>query len=258
MIKILAFLLVLILSSCGWKPSPAYHTFYKHLQVPVSVAHITESDYFVIFLVDAPHLDYTSNRGLIQTIAVHPDGRTNRDVGHAWIYLEGIQNGERVYIEGGHSGELGYIQPKYFDGVMDLLDQGDPNPIRYLWACQQDGFFQEGSGNHKPTFAARVALNEEQFNEILEFIHSYDFSHYFLTDSQCCTFVAQVAALANINLNYSLTIPIQQNLKLGKENLFLWQDSKYAFYTFGSPDILEKSLIELVNRKQAQYCLNWY
>lgn len=253
---------LLLLTSCGWRPSAEYREFYSHLNE--NYCHSTpmqETDFYVIFYVDAPHLDYTNNYTLIQTIAQHPNGSKNRDVGHAWIYLHGVIDGEPVYIEGGHSGELGIVQAKYFDGIMNYIDFGlanptkeqtrnptqyEPNPVKYLWEVQKDGFFQEGSGGHCPTFAVKVDITEKQFIEILYLLETYPFPEYSLIGNQCCSFIAQVCALLDLPIEYHMTILIEPNLKLGKDEVRLWSYPQYSLFTFGSPDILERSLMKLV------------
>lgn len=220
---------------------------------------IEQSEYFLVILVDARHLDYSNTLSLLQTIAKHPsDGSKNGDVGHAWIYLQGIQNGERVFLEGGHSGERGIIQPKYFDGVMNYAEAGDPNPIRYLWECQHDGFFQWGNGGHYPTYAAKIDLTPEQFHCILNFIENYPFSHYFLTENQCSSFVTQVAARANFFLEDKIVIEMAQALNFGDGSIRLWTSPRYANLILSSPDILEHSLIQAVEEGQATDALEWY
>lgn len=261
----LIIILFLLTSCCGWHPSPEYCAMYAHLQEIESISvSDTDSDFFLIIYVDAPHLDYTNNTRLIQTIARHPNGSKNRDVGHAWIALHGTINGQIINIEGGHSGELGIAQARYFDGIMNYVDYGDANPteeikrhprkreanpIKYLWTTQHDGYFEKGSGNHIPTFALKCDLTQEQFERIYAFIQpqNYNYCEYSLTDHQCCTFVAQVAALIGLSLDYEITIEIDPILRLGFKTIRLWEDPKYSTFTFGSPDILERSLIECTN-----------
>lgn len=211
---------------------------------------LNASDYFLIIHVDAPHFDYRNNNAILCSIARHGE------FGHAWIYLQGILEGRSVYIEGGHSGELGRRQAKYFDGVMNYIEYGygsptaqqkkcpryEPNPIKYLWEPQKDGFFQAGSGGHQATFSVKIAITPEQFQNMLSFIQNYNYSHYSLTENQCCTFVTQIAALADFPLESSVTIPINQYLTFRNETFCLWQDPRYSMLTFASPDMLEYRL----------------
>lgn len=257
---IISYIVLLACFSCSYQPKhPAYQEFYSHLR-PFNPTPMAETDFFLIVLVEARHLDYTDNHSFFNTLAKHPsDGSKNGDVGHAWIYLQGIVDGQCIFLEGGHSGELGLCQPKYFEGVMNYIDFGDePNPIKYLWATQKDGFFQEGSGKHKPTFAAKVDLTEAQFHQILAFIENYNYAEYSLTGNQCSSFVAQTALLADFPLEYEVTIPISQTVSLCGEKLTLWQDPQYSAITVSTPDVIERSLMEAVRIGRAEYALSWY
>lgn len=202
-------------------------------------------DYYIVFLVNARNLDYSSSRHLLKTIAKHPsDWSKNGDVGHAWIYLSGP-----TIIEGGHSGELGIEQPRYMDGVMDNMALGAKNPISYLWCSQCDGFFQGGNGGHAPTFAAKISLSSTQYEAIYAFICSYPYENYSLTNHQCCDFVREIGALAGIALETHVTVKLDP---------IFWEDSAYEYLTFGTPDRLEKSLKALVKEGRMENVLPWY
>jgi hypothetical protein len=262
------FFLLLILISSSCRPfTKAYREQYRHLEYGHSHRPVTNfSDYYIIFLVDAHHLDYSNNDSLLKTLAKHPDDWSKSgDVGHAWIYLCGIKDGSPIIIEGGHSGELGQIQPKYFEGIMNYMEYGvlrpeqeevyryEPNPIKYLWETLKDGFFEVGSGGHTPTYAVKVNLTSEQFESILEYIENYNFSEYCLIDHQCTTFVTQIAALVGLDLEHQLAIPIGRTISFGKQALRLHDDCEYNWLVFSSPDILERSLIYAVQEGRAEY-----
>src|SRR5262249_3565265 len=128
-------LILLVSVGCVAPSTTAYREMYSHLNaIPTFQNNQNPSPYFLVILVDARHLDYTQNRSLLKTLCKHPsDWSKNGDVGHAWIYLQGTFENRVVVLEGGHSGECGYIQAKYFEGVMDYAEAGDDNPVRYLW-----------------------------------------------------------------------------------------------------------------------------
>jgi len=257
------FVCLLICMGCSRRPtSVAYREFYEHLESPIAIGQEwEETDFFLVLLVDAPHLDYTDNRSFFRTLAKHPDtGSRARHVGHAWIVLRGIEDGQIVITEGGHSGETGTQQAKYFDGVLNNAESGDANPIKYLWSVQEDGFFQKGSGGHTPTFAAKITLTKQQYERILAFIHpdNYYYPRYSLTDSQCATFVTKAAALAGLYLDHQVVVNIDPTLKLRGKNITLWQDPRYSEITISTPDVLEKSLIQAVQEGKAEYALAWY
>lgn len=250
LLKISLFLLLVACTPC----SPEYQEFYLHLQDiprrPVSEA----TDYYIIFLVNARHLDYSDCRSFIHTVAKHPsDGSKNGDVGHAWIYLKGDE-----VIEGGHSGELGIWQPRYIDGMLDNLYQGAQDPVKYLWCSQCDGFFQRGNGGHLPTFAAKVDLTHEQYKQIQEYVATYPFNEYAITGRQCASFVKEVASLIGIELEDKVTLEIDQWFYYKGYWWQMWQDPQYQKLTFSSPDRLEKSLMQLVHAGQAENALAWY
>lgn len=266
--------LILVLVSCCRTFSEDYHEFYVHLETPVkSAKKFNESPYFLVILVNARHLDYTDNHSFFRTLTKHPsDGSKNCDVGHAWICLRGILDGQYVEIEGGHSGERGLTQAKYFDGVMNYIEFGyanptseqmehprfEENPIRYLWETQTDGFFQEGCGGHVPTFAAKIDLTEEQFQTILNYIQLYPYQNYSLIGNQCSSFVSQVAALADWTVPCDIAISIDPHLRMGGETIGLWKDPYYSTLTISSPDRVEKSLIQSVSEGFAQNAARWY
>lgn len=242
---------------------------------PQFILSIHETECFLVILVNARQLDYSSGHNLFKTMAKHPsDGSKNGDVGHAWIYLQGDMNGSAFYVEGGHSGELGIVRPKYFEGVMNYHDYGysdptdeemknpryEPNPIKYLWASPKDGFFQEGSGGHTPTYAIKIDIDKAKFNEILRFINpvNYDYKDYAITRNQCSSFVTQVSALAGLNLADKVTIHINSKVRIFGKDYHLWTDSQYSTITFSSPDILQESMKDAVKKGIAEEATHWY
>ena len=257
------FFLLTLFSGCAHVNHTTVHSCY-----PLTTPQQNDEHYLIIY-VDAPRLDYTSNHTVLRSIAKHPrNGSKAGDVGHAWIYLKGTLNLGPVVIEGGHSGELGIQQAKYFDGVMNYLDYGyhsptreqkkcphyEPNPIKYLWATQKDGFFQNGSGGHTPSYGIKIRITPEQFNAIWNSIQpeNYHYADYAITRNQCCSFVAQIATFAGLNLQYEKTIPIHPFLNFRGRRMQLWVDPQYASFTFGSPDVLEESLKKAVAEGKAE------
>lgn len=241
--------------------SKAYYDYYAHLRCSLkknlSDQRKNKSDYFLVILVDACHLDYFEAKNFLKSVAKHPsDGSKTGSVGHAWIYLQGPS----FVLEGGHSGEGSDDQVSYFDGVMDYHEKGMSNPICYLWKTLQDGFFQKGAGGHFPTCAAKINLTKQQFQDILKFIdpNRYSYRSYGLTKNQCVSFVKQVAAFADLHLETKISISIPSKLIFRGAFLSLWTDSKYQFLTLSSPDVLEKSLIQLIKEGRAENALSWY
>ncbi|WP_068470373.1 hypothetical protein [Candidatus Protochlamydia phocaeensis] len=267
---------LLFLSSCQpW--SREYRDFYSYAKKSYDSSPIPmqESDFFLVILVNARHLDYTDTRSFFKTVAKHPtDGSKSGDVGHAWIYLQGKVNGKVWVLEGGHSGERGRLQARYFDGIMNYNDWGyanpsdeqkqypryEPNPVKYLWATLEDGYFEKGAGGHRPTYAAKVDLTEQQFYRILQFIHPryYPYRQYALTNLQCSSYAAQVAVLADLYVESEVSMAVQPRIWFGRRWVRFWTDPCYSVITFSSPDVLEKSLMEAVQEGRAEYALDWY
>lgn len=203
----------------------------------------------------------------------HPsDGGKEGNVGHCWILLHGYEGDKEVCIEGGHSGELGEIQPKYFEGVMNYFKYGyldptpeqmncpryEPNPIKYLWEVQKDGYFQKGSGNYEPTYAALVPLTQEQYFKIKQALAEYDFKKYSITENQCATLVALVGKQIDLPIEHKVVVPIASSLNYATFHLRLWEDPFYSRITLSVPDKVECSLMRAVAAGQAIPVLKWY
>lgn len=265
--------ILLFFSACVCR-SKEYRDFYSHLQKPHSPWPLMQpTEYFLIILVDARHLDYTKGENFCHSVAKHPsDGSKNGDVGHAWIYLQGKRGEQIITFEGGHSGERGDDNTaKYFDGIMNYNDFGqtdrvvepfyrcyEPNPIKYLWHIREDGFFQRHSGGHRPTFAAKISLSPEKFEKIFRFIQSYPYKYYSLLGSQCSSFVTQIAEVAGFPLESEISMKILPRIYYGGRWVRLWENPSYATLTFATPDMIEKSLISAVESGKAEYALPWY
>ena len=210
----------------------------------------------LIILVDAPHLAYSPTKDLFKTMSKHPrTGCKEGSVGHAWICL--VRDGV-VILEGGHSGERGISQPRYFDGVFQAVWQGKKNPVRYLWAVQNDGFFQNGSGGHVPSIAAKVVISSDVFDAIYRFVMTYPFRRYALLGPQCCRFVIEVAKLAGLELKAALSIPIDRCIVLDGRQIQLWHDARFSTLVCETPDVLEVSLKKAIKEGRALDATLWY
>jgi hypothetical protein len=273
--KITLLLCVLAAFSCSHH-NTAYQQEYSYIKKIASPSRsFSHSDFFIVFLVDARHLDYSDSQHLIRSLVRNPMTRQGGlDVGHAWIYLSGEKDGERVVVEGGHTGEWGDIYPRYVEGVLDYATYGvvrpdaiqkkkhltEENPIKYLWTPLYDGSFQQGSGGHIPTYAVKVDITEGQFDAIRAFIHpdNYYYAGYSLTNNQCASFVTRVAALIDIYIKDTVTLPILETAVIAGKKIRLWKDPAYSSITFSSPDRIEKHLMELAESQHGESALGWY
>lgn len=268
--RLLACVCILSLASCGCS-SRYYQTCDRLNHYSCTSTCVEKSDYYIVFLVTARHLDYSDAGSFLRTTAKHPaDGSKNGDVGHAWVYLHGIRDGREVVIEGGHSGELGVIKARYWEGVVNSAEYGSPNPngayryeanpVRYLWETLDDGFFEEGSGGHAPTCAAKISITPEQFELVASFMspECYEYSRYSLTDQQCSSFVAAIAELVGMPLKHRIMLPLPNQLVIAGSTVRLWEDPVYSSIVFSSPDVLERSLLDKIAMGKAENVLQWY
>lgn len=255
--------------------SKSWHQQYKHLDYTIPENNsFTESDYFIIFLVAARHHDYTDHHKLYETLNNY-DGLWKRgNVGHSWVYLKGIQNGKTVILEGGQSLGSGKGQTGFSEGIKNLNKYGyadpsssekrnyryEPNPIKHLWAERTDGFFQKGSGYLRSTFAAKVDLSKEKFEEILAFMDedNYPYQNFSLPGNQCSSFLAKIADMAGLTLEHSVDMKIDPVFKVGDREYRLWTDPYYSKLKLSTPDVIERSLIQAVMEGRAEDALSWY
>ena len=270
----LLFVILFLIQACAHVPrTESWQQQYRHLQQPLPQnKSITETDYYIVFLVTARHLDYLDTRELAKSLVRY--GRGKGDIGHSWIYLKGIKDGQTLIQEGCQSGQRGKTQPRFFEGVKNYIEYGyanptnsqkrspryEPNPIKYLWDELNDGFYQEGSGGFRPTYAAKVDLTKEKFDEILDYIDPkrYPFERFSLVDNQCSSFVARLASMAGLSLKHQVTVKIEPQLRVGNQQYRLWTDPRYSKITFSTPDVLEHSLMKAVAKGEAEYALGWY
>jgi hypothetical protein len=262
-----------VLLCLGFQLNAEFSYEYLNWKVPKEKS-IVESDYYLVFLVCARHLDYGNSQKLFKTLVKHASGGKNADVGHSWILLHGQLDGREVTIEGGQSGELGIDRPKYYDGIMNLYEYGyanptssqkrqarhEPNPVKYLWADVDDGFFQEGNGGFSPTFAAKMDLTKEQFEAIYRFIDpkNYNYRHYSLVGQQCSSFLAKIAQITGVPVDHRVSIEIDPFLKVWGEKVRLWTDSQFSRISFSAPEPIERSLMDAVRSGTAENALYWY
>jgi len=222
---------------------------------------MTESPYFLVLCVDAPHFNYEDGLSFLQSWQKHPQGaRKDGTVGHSWIMLKGTFRGKPVIIEGGQSGETGFNGKTYMERVAELIEAKDENPARALFEPLADGYFEKGPGTHFPTFAAKIDLTQEQFEALLRYIHpkNHPYERYSLTGNQCASYVAKVAELAGVKIESQVTMPLPSEFYAGGEHVVLYKDPKFSEITFSTPDKIEQELIRLVREGRAECALDWY
>jgi hypothetical protein len=161
--------------------SDSYISQYQHLRSIRETIHTCQkfkgdSEYNLIVLVDARHLDYSSPQAFFLSMRYGLFLPQEPTIGHAWIILSGKIDGRDWSFEGGHTGEFGLTAPRYFDEVIRRsLENNERNPASYLFSSLHDGCLQEGSGGHIPTYAAAFPLTQEGFLRVHHLLENYDF-----------------------------------------------------------------------------------
>jgi hypothetical protein len=218
-------------------------------------------EYFLVVLVDARHLDYTSPSNyfcsLSQGLFLDQDPNT----GHAWIVLIGKEDGHPWVFEGGHTGEFGLYAPRYFDEVVRLSwDEHHPNPAYYLFTTLPDGTIQYGSGGHTPTFAAAFPLTEVGYCRVRRLLaqDGYDFSQWGIRGPNCIRFVHSCLAAIGVEVDCQETFVMPPSFRYKGEEVTLWSDPVYSKFDIETPELLEKRLWELTEEGRALVASRWY
>jgi len=250
----------------------ALSALYARAQGVVDAPGSRQSPYYLVLLVQATGLDYQNHERLLRSL--YKSQMKGGFVGHAWVLLSGVENGQRVVVEAGLSPkDADTVQ--FFRGVLELAEYGyvnpteaqksnpryEPNPISYLWRDHDNGHLQLAREAWlRPTFAARFVVDAEQYRHIKARLDPKLPSHrrFQLTGQQCSSFVAEIAALAGIDLQHRVTISIPNKVKFDGREVRLWSDPKYSSLTISSPDIIQADLKRLVARGQAEDVLAWY
>lgn len=254
-LRVLCLVLPLATGCCRPDQDLCYQQQYTHLPLKGEERDPSSEPYFVAFCVEALHLDYASPQRLFQTVAKHPEnGRKEGQVGHAWVVLKG-----EGLFEGGLSGELGEFKPRYMEGLLQLVEEGDPNPIRYFLEDLEDGFCQRGNGGHWPSLVAWVPLSQEQYREMERcLLEEFDFSSYQISSHHCCSLVGRLAAILGWELEDSVLISITPTVSLGGKEVSLWTEEHFSQIRVGSVDALEKSLGQIQKEGRAFCGKRWY
>lgn len=257
---------VCVCSSCSQRMSDAYVSRYQYLG-GVQAANQAgpqfsgRSDYYLVVLVDARHLDYTSPSNYFSTLSQGLFLPQDPNTGHAWIILAGKEEGKPWVFEGGHTGEFGLYAPRYFDEVVRRAwEDHDPNPAGYLFHPLPDGCLQYGSGGHSPTFAAAFPLNEQGYQRVRRLLTNdgYDFSRWGLRGPNCLRFSLSCLAAVGLELNCQEKIVLPQFFTYKGERVALWEDPAYSVMYVDTPELLEKRLWDLVETGQAIVATKWY
>ncbi len=262
MLKRVGCLLFILCSSliacCRHTHSSSWNLQYEHLDDLHTCALQEPSDllcydYLLMVAVDAKHLDYSSLEAFIDSVAHHPDGSIDRGIGHAWVAIRGMQDGEPFHVVCGHTGEFPGYQPRYLDQLYAVVQRGEPNPLKIFYETRFDGKLEYGSGGHFPSFAVAIPINKQQFQRLKEFIGKggYDFQTYNILHHQCVHFAACCLAIVDLPIDVSKEYRLPQYAELFGKRVSLWNDPQLSVLEPSTPELLEIALLRLVHEGKA-------
>lgn len=157
-------------------------------------------------------------------------------MGHVWTLL--VLDGQLVW-HGGHSGEKSFDPPHYLDGFVSLglehrralslegCSTRVRNPVLYLHHTRDDGYFEEGAGEHIPDLVVAFSLTRRQALQIKQVKERYDFTRYALMDHHCAHFALELLRPLKIELQPSF-VQLPQAIELLGASWPLWEDAPYA------------------------------
>ncbi|HZY30777.1 MAG TPA: hypothetical protein VFF86_03960, partial [Candidatus Methylomirabilis sp.] len=120
---------------------------------------VGDEGHFLYILTEAADWDFSKTTSFLFSMWLRPWA-------HAWIIVESPES----RLEFGHTGDFGREKPRYHEGVMQRVREGDPNPIAYLWQTMSDGQFQIGKPNRPPTFVWRMPITRRRYQLIYEYV----------------------------------------------------------------------------------------
>ena len=159
-------------------------------------------------------------------------------VGSSWKAPEGR-------LEYGLSGNFGRMKPRYHEGVIQKLREGDPNPIGYLWETMSDGKREIGKADRVPSFVWRMPITRRRHQLIYEFLMQRKCDQFGIRSDNCTDMVVEAGALAGINLIHRIRLTVPQEMKFQGRILRIWTDPQYRVLEFSTPDVLEVDLRQL-------------
>ena len=214
---------------------------------PATKTPVGDEGYYLYILNESADWDYSGAASLVFTIWMRPWA-------HSWLILE--SPGDR--LEFGHTGDLGITKPRYHEGVFQRIREGDPNPIAYLWQTMADGQFQVGKPNRPPTFVWRMPITRRRYQLIHEYVMQRKYDQFGLRTNNCTDLVAEVAALAGINLIHRIRLTGPQEVKIWGRPRRVWTDPQYRILEYGTPEVLDADLRQLARLGIGSDVTEWY
>ncbi|HEV3346180.1 MAG TPA: hypothetical protein VHC93_03750 [Methylomirabilota bacterium] len=214
---------------------------------PATGTPVGDQGYSLYFLTEAADWDFSEPRSLLLSI-------WRRPWAHAWIMLESPES----RLEFGHTGDFGLEKPRYHEGVLQRLRDGDPDPIGYLWQTMSDGQFQTGKPNRPPTFVWRMPISRRRYQLVYEHVMQRRYDQFGVRTNNCTDMVAEVAALAGINLIHRIRLTLPQDTKVWGRTRRVWTDPRFRILEFSTPEVLEVDLRHLAEIGIGSDVTEWY
>jgi hypothetical protein len=214
---------------------------------PATKTPVGDEGYYLYILNEAADWDYSGAASLVFTIWMRPWA-------HSWLMLES----PRDRLEFGHTGDLGITKPRYHEGVFKKIREGNPNPIAYLWQTMADGQFQIGKPNRPPTFVWRMPITQRRYQLIHEYVMQRKYEQFGLRTNNCTDLVAEVAALAGINLIHRIRLTGPQEVKIWGRPRRVWTDPQYRILEYSTPEVLDADLRQLARLGIGSDVTQWY
>jgi len=214
---------------------------------PATKTPVGDEGYYLYILNEHANWDYSTAASLVFTIWMRPWA-------HSWLILES----PRERLEFGHTGDLGITKPRYHEGVMQKIGEGDPNPIAYLWQTMADGQFQIGKPNRPPTFVWRMPITRQRYHVIHDYVMQRKYDQFGLRTNNCTDLVVEVAALAGINLIHRIRLTGPQEVKIWGRPRRVWTDPRYRILEYSTPEVLDADLRQLARLGIGSDVTEWY
>jgi len=214
---------------------------------PATGTPVGDEGYYLYILTEAADWDFSDETWFLFSILQRPSA-------HSWIILESPWN----RLEVGHTGNFGQETPRYHEGVMQRVRNGDPNPIAYVWQTMSDGQFQIGKPPRPPTFVWRLPITRRRHQLIYEYVMQRKYDQFDVRTNNCSDMVVETAALAGINLIHRIRLTFPPETKFLGRTLRVWTDPQYRILEFSTPEVLEMDLRQLARIGIGSDATEWY
>jgi hypothetical protein len=141
---------------------------------------------------------------------------------------------------------------------MQKMQEGDPNPIAYLWQTMADGQLQIGKPNRPPTFVWRMPITRQRYHVIHDYVMQRKYDTFGLRTNNCTDLVVEVAALAGINLIHRIRLTGPQEVKIWGKPRPVWTDPSYRIVEYSTPEVLDADLRQLARLGIGSDVTEWY